>query len=303
MNLGQNKFFIGFGAVLLLGGIILGILLIQAVSTYNDADTKYTAQVDQLQRLQNLPLYPEPANLKIVEEQKQTAHEMAITLYQQLVPMAFPLEPMTPEQFQDKLNTSVKNLVEKADKMGVKLADKFYLGFGEYRSATPRPEAAAVLGRQLKCIELAVDTLIEKKVASIGEITRPHLAEEFDPRLSLEAPLPKPAANKGATPELVSKYPFEIQIIAEQKSFQAVLNDLSKNEKQFLIVRPLTIHNQSEKAPKKNDPNADRTNEIASSGSGGAAGKQEKMRYILGAEKLNVTLHFDSVVFAGNLPK
>jgi len=153
----------------------------------------------------------------------------------------------------------------------------------------------------LKCIELAVDTLIEKKVSSIGEITRPHLAEEFDPRFSLETPLPKPALGKGATPELVSKYPFEIQIIAEQKSFQAVLNELSKNEKQFLIVRPLTIHNQSEKAPKKNDPNADRTNEIASSA--GAAGKQEKMRYILGAEKLNVTLHFDSVVFAGNLPK
>lgn len=300
MNLGKNKFFIGFGAALLLGSAAFGYLLAQAISDYNEADAKYNTQVTQLQQLQNLPLYPETANLKIVEEQKQMAQEMAFSLYQRVAPMAFPLEPMTPEQFQDKLNTSVKTLVEKAAIMGVKLSDKFYLGFEEYRTATPRPDAAAVLGRQLKCIEYVVDTLIEKKVTGIGEIVRTRLSEEQDPT-KLEVVTPKNLSHKGTkTVELVSKYPFEIQIVAEQKAFQSALNDLSKNEKQFFIIRPLVIQNQSEKAPKKNDPNADRTNEIASKNGGGGAGK---MRYILGAEKLNVTLRFDSVVFASNLPK
>lgn len=310
MNLGQNKFFIGFGAVLLLGGIILGILLIQAVSAYNDADTKYTDQVAQLQRLQNLPLYPEPANLKIVEEQKQTAHEMAIALYQQLVPMAFPLEPMTPEQFQDKLNAAVKSTVEKAANAGVDLSDKLYLGFAEYRTTTPKPEAAAALGRQLKCITLVVENMIERKVGTIEKITRTPLPEEQDTKPAASAPKPRPGAGKSAAQELLSVYPFEIQFTAEQKAFQSVLNELSRNTTQFFIIHPVAIKNQSEKAPKKVDPVA--AAEAAKSAAaaaataapeGPAAPKAEKLRYVLGAEKLNVTLRFDSVVFASNLPK
>ena len=297
MNLGQNKFFIGFGAVVLLGSLVLGYLLYQSSSDFENSSAEYNKNVAELQRLQNLPLYPEASNLKILEEQKVLAHEATIALHQKLVPMAFPLEPtLTPEQFQDRLNTSVKTLVEKAAQKGVKLSDKFYLGFGEYRTATPRPKAAPALGRQLKCIELAVDTMLEENVTSIGEISRTRLEDEVDPaKLGITpAATPKPAH-----PDLLSKYPFEIQFVAEQKAFQMILNDLSKTEKQFFIVRPLLIKNQSEKAPKKNDPNADRTSEITSAG----GAKADKMRYVLGAEKVNVTLRIDSVVFTGNLPK
>ncbi len=310
LNLGQNKFYVGLGATLLLGCLILGFLLFQASSDFNDAEQKYAGQVAELDRLQKLDLYPEVENQKILEEQMKSAQDAALSLHQKLVPMAFPLEPMTPEQFQDKLNAAVKSTVEKAANAGVDLSDKLYLGFAEYRTTTPKPEAAAALGRQLKCITLVVENMIERKVGTIEKITRTPLPEEQDTKPAASAPKPRPGAGKSAAQELLSVYPFEIQFTAEQKAFQSVLNELSRNTTQFFIIHPVAIKNQSEKAPKKVDPVA--AAEAAKSAAaaaataapeGPAAPKAEKLRYVLGAEKLNVTLRFDSVVFASNLPK
>ena len=291
MNLGQNKFYVGLGAVLLVGSLTFGFLLYQASSDFSDAEQKLTSQVAELDRLQKLDLYPEAKNQKVLEDQMASAQDEAVALHQQLVPMAFPLEPITPEQFQDKLNEAVKSLTAKAADAGIDLSDKLYLGFSEYRTATPSPEAAAALGRQLKCIVFAVDAMLDRKVASITKITRTPLPEE-QAAARAPSPPPKPGSAKPAAP-LFSSYPFEIEFTAEQRAFQFVMNDLSKSAKQFFILRPVTIKNQSEKAPKKIGPTA----------AADAAAKPEKMRYVLGAEKLNVTLRIDSVVFASNLPK
>jgi len=298
INLGQNKFYVGLAAALGLGCLIFGLLLFQSYSNFSDAEQKYNEQVTELNRLQTLELYPEAKNQKALEDQMQAAHEAMITLHERLVPMSFPLEPMTPEQFQDKLNAAAKDLGEKAASAGVNLPDKLYLGFAEYRTVTPKPEAAAALGRQLKCIALVVDEMIEKKVASIDRITRVPLPEEENPD--------RPAANaqtkEAPKSKLLTAYPFEVQFSAEQKAFQSVLNDLSKNDKQFFILRPLAIKNQSEKSPKKIDPNAAKETAVKPA-SGTAAATPSKMRYVLGAEKLNVTLRIDSVVFTSKLPK
>ena len=298
MNLGQNKLVVGLGAGLLLIFGVFTWFLYQSYDAFGVAEQEFQDNAKKLYDLQHLPLYPEKSNLKVMEEQKKIADESVIALHKQLVPLSFPLEAMTPEQFQDALNASVKTLVEKAAKANVKLSDKFYLGFSEYQTAIPRPEAAAVLGRQLKCIELAVDTMIEKKVISIGEIRRPHLPEE-DKQKAAQAqatPPPNPRARQAEkpAPELLSKYPFEIQFVTDEKAFQTVLNELSKTDKQFFIIRPLEVKNQSDKSPKKNE-------KVAAAAAADA--KSDKLSYVLGAEKLNVTLRFDAVVFASNLPK
>jgi hypothetical protein len=318
MNLGQNKFYIGFGAFMLLATGALGWFLFQASSDFSEADAKYQDQVTQLGALQSLPLYPETSNLKILEEQKDAAQVAVVSLHQALVPRAFALEPMTPEQFQDKLNEAVKAIEDKAAKAGVQFADKFYLGFAQYRAATPKPEAAAVLGRQLKCIALVVNTLIDKKVISIGEIVREPLPEEGVASKTQPQSAPQPVAKgKDAAVPLVSKFPFKVTFVSNQQPFQSALNELSKSEQQFFIIRPLLIKNQVEKPPKRIDPEAERLaaaeKQAALNNTQGttpapgatpeATPKSEPLKYVLGAEKINVTLRLDSVFFASNLPK
>jgi hypothetical protein len=301
MNLAKHKTLVIFGTLLLVGCVAFGYLFFSAWSGYLAADAKYTKQLAERKRLKSLPLYPEPANLRIVEEQKKTAARMAEELFEKVRPTAFPLEKTTPDQFQQKLNATVQRLAAKAAEQGVKLGlnektSNFYLGFDEYKTAVPSPAAATALGRQLKCIELAVETLIDKKVDAIVKITRERLPEEA---VAGATPTPAPVrgAGKGKTEEpaqpLVSKYPFRVAFVAEQKVFQNALNDLSKNDRQFFIIVPESLKNQSDKSPKRNDPNAKR-NDIA---------QGQTLRYVLGAEKLAVTLRFDTVVFADKLPQ
>jgi len=296
---------------MLIACAILGYFLFQAASDFDASDTLYKDQVTKLQELQNLPLYPEAANLKILDDQNKAEQEAVTALHQQLIPMAFPLEPMTPEQFQDKLNAAVKGLVEKADAAGVTLGDRFYLGFEKYRTTTPEPKAASALGRQLKCIELAVGTLIESKIASISAIKRDPLPEEPDfarPATAATAPS-APGRKAAAKPavELLAKYPFEIQFVAEQTALRNALNALSRNAAQFFIIRPLSIKNENEKSPKKIDPTTDNSS-AAKFDSEGRAAKPEQaaaqqMRYAFGAEKVKVNLRISSTVFTSNLPK
>lgn len=314
MNLGQNKFYVGFGAVMVVATGVLGWFLFQSASDYSDARTRYEEQVVQLNALQQLPLYPEESNLKILEDQKEAAQEAVISLHQALLPRAFALEPMTPEQFQDKLNEAVKSIEEKAAKAGVQFSDKYYLGFSQYRAAVPKPEAAAVLGRQLKCVELAVNTLIDQKVDSVGEIVRDPLPEEGVVGKNQPPPPPPPVKAKGKNakeePPLVSKNPFRISFVTGQQPLRTALNLLSKNEKQFFILHPVSIKNEVENPPKKVDPEvekaeAERAASLASpeGAAPGATPKPESKKYVLGAERINVTLRLDSVFFASNLPK
>jgi hypothetical protein len=298
MNVAQNKFLVGLGAAFGVGCLGLGWMVYQSYSAFDEANNQYGNLKDQLQQLQSLPLYPKEENLKKLVEQKSIATDSAIALHQKLVPMSFPLEPMTPEQFQNQLIAASKRLVDKAAANGVVLSDKLFLGFPEYKTATAKPEAVAALARQLKCIELAVDTLIGQKVASINKITRTPLPEEADASKAVAAPTPRGPAAKNAKAPLLSKFPFRIEVTADQKAFQAALNDLSANPKQFFIIQPLSIKSSGDKAPKKID-----SAEKAAAAEPGATPKPEKMKYVLGSEKLTVDLQFNSVVFASNLPK
>ena len=298
MNLGQNKFFVGFGAVLAIGCLGLAWLGYSSYSAYDDATNDFNTKAAKLNELQTLPLYPDKANAKILEDQEKVAADSVVALQEKLAPMSFPLEQLSPEQFQDRLNAAVKTLSEKAAQAGIAFPEKQNLGFAQYRSSVPKPEAAAVLGRQLKCVELAVSTLLDQKITAIEVIDRKPLPEELDMKV---APTPDPKAKKqGGKPQaepLLKEYPLTIKFVGEQGAFRAAINELSKNTSQFYIIRNVKIENQMAKPPKRAD---EQPKDAASSDS---KAQPNQLKYIFGGEKLKVTLDFDYVVFASNLPK
>ena len=314
MNLAQNKFLIGFAAVMLVGGGSVGYLLQSSYSKYGELSERYEWLSSNLTRLESAPLYPESANLAKLDEKKRAAAAAVQSLHQQLVPLSFPLEAMTPEQFQDKLRVAVSATVEKSKTFGVKLPETFYLGFDNYRTQPPKADAASVLGRQLKAVELAVNTLIENKVDAIAAVTRKLLAEEDDlSKTAVATPVKSGLASKAKaidTP-LVAKFPFEIQFTAEQTRFRSGLNALIKNDKQFFIVRPLLIKNENDKPLSRAEANPPPKNQAGSSVNPGDPGatvpvatpEDAVLRYIVGTEKINVGLRVDMVVFAGSIPK
>jgi hypothetical protein len=286
MKTASNNILVGLGAVVLLGCGGLGYLISQASGEYSTLRSEYQTEVGKYNRLRGLSLYPDQANLKKLEEQEAVAERAAETLRKKLEPMSIPLEEITPEQFMDKLRASVSLLTQKAADARVKLPDKFYLGFDKYQSQPPTKTAAAPLWRQLKALELVVSTLIDSKVESLNSIQRTSLPEED---------------GKPASASLVSKFPFEIEFTGDQGQFRKVLGDVVKNNKQFFITRSLSVKNPVDKpTPKASFDHG----ESPATEEGESSGKKEApLKYIVGTEKLTVSLRLEMVVVANSFPK
>jgi len=267
----ENKIlavFLGFVAV---GALGLGFLLYQAMSTFSDVDAAYKEQLDKLTALQSQSPFPNAQNLKTYQEQS-TALTAAITALQgDLSTHELPIVPLTPEQFQDKLRTSVNAAADKAKENKITGLDKFAFGFDRYLTETPSKDAAAPLGRQLEAIEFVVNELLDSHVESIGAITRP--------------PLPEEAGQKPSTASVV-KHPFQISFVSEQGRFRKILNDIVGNSKQLYVVRLLQINNQKPTSPSK-----------ATAAATPAA--DNHLQYLFGAEKLNVDMKLEIIDFAG----
>jgi len=197
----ENKFLTGFFAVMLIGLGGLGYLLFAAMGRADDASTRYTALASELDRLQNLPLSPNQKNLDALVAQKKDAVGVIAAFQSSLAAKSFPLTPMTPEEFQDKLKATKTAVLEHAAQGGTHLPDKFFLGADTYETRPPTPEAAAPLGRELKAIEWVLSQLFDNHVAELKPMKRDPLPEESG----------KKAEKKGKA--LVSTHSFELSIV------------------------------------------------------------------------------------------
>jgi len=309
MNRGPDMFLIGLGVVMVGGLGTLGYFGYQSYSEFSDLSSQYDEQAKELRRLESLPLYPEQSNLAKLKLQRETASEDVQTLHKQLLPMTLLLEEISPAQFQDKLRAVVSGVVDKARSAGVKLPEKFYLGFSEYQNMPPKTEAASALDRQLRAVQLAVETLLENKVDSIEGIIRTPLPEEAEVKTPAPAPAAKPLGTKKTAekPVLFTKYPFEIDFTSDQARFRRTIDALVANDKQFFVVRPLTIDNSVDRAILKVDPNSPASGNSGGAPAAGAAGGkhagQPSLHYLVGTERLKVALRLEMVVFANTLPK
>ena len=241
----ENKFLSGVFAVLLLGVGTLGYLLFTALGSFDEATATYTQQAGELSRLQNLPLSPNRKNLDALIAQKKEAVAVVAAFQASLAADSFPLEPMTPEQFQDKLKATKTAVLERAAQGGTELLPapaKFYLlGADTYEGRPPAPEAAAPLGRELKAIEWVLNQLFDNRVTKLEPIKREPLAEETGRKSGGE--------RKGKP--LVSTHSFEIKMQCRQNAFASVLNVIAgPKAPQFFITRVVQVKNQKPSVPK-----------------------------------------------------
>jgi len=278
----ENKFLAGFlGVVIILAGG-LGYLIYVGLGNYTQTGDDYNTQSRELQRLEALVPYPDEANLKKQRDLKDAYVADVVNLEKELAAVQFPLVPARPEEFQDILKTKVDAIIQRAAQTGVKIPDKFYLGFDVYQATPPKGDAAAPLVRELKAIDLVVNTLLNDKVDAVLDVKRPSISEEATA---------KGGGNQSSQSKLVSKTPFEVTFIADQNRFRRILNDISSSQKQFFIVRDLTIKNEKEEGPKRGDELA------AAPGTDNQGGQAPRLQFIVGTEKLMVTAKIEMVDF------
>ncbi|MCE9609769.1 MAG: Amuc_1100 family pilus-like protein [Chthoniobacter sp.] len=287
----ENKFLTGFMVVMLLGLGGIGYLLFTAMGKYDAAQMEYSGKSAELTRLQKLNPSPTKKTLDQLVAQKKEASEVVADFQKSLAAISIPAEPMTPEQFQDKLKATKTAIVEKAAAAGTTLPAKFFLGFDAYEGRPPAADAATPLGRQLKGIEWVLTQLFDSRVIELGSegkdpIKRDPLPEESGKKA--EEPVKKGAggSKEAKAKPLVTTHSFEIKMVCKQDALARVLNALvGPQAPQFFIPRLITVKNEKSTLPKTDlNPNPDKEKK-----SGG---------FILGEEKLQVTLVIDMVDFA-----
>jgi hypothetical protein len=296
----------------------LAFLVFRASAKHEEALKSYTAFLGQLNGLQRQSPYPDQVSLKALQLQKKEHKESIEELQRRLNTMELPLTPLTEVQFQDALRDTVQRVSAKAAASGMKLPEKFYMGFDQYQGAPPRREAASALGRELKAIESVINQLADSRVISLTKLERSPLPEEAAKQKAPDG-VKDPQAGKAlkAGRQLASKSPFEVSFVCTQAAFRTAYNGIVSSKEQFFIPRLVEIRNEKDKGPLKADPSTASGStpaEVPAASSPESAVKaqpgaqlppqvvggvaQSELRYLVGEEKLEVKLSLELVDFA-----
>ncbi len=267
----ENKFLAGFIAVMVVGTGVLGFQVLSASGKLEEADTAYRAKATAYNRLRRLDPFPNRKNLDAFEAQKAEAAQAINAFQADLTKREFPIEPMSPEQFQDELKKAVTEIRAAAAAANVTLPkDKFYLGFDPYETAPPNSEAAPLLGRQLKAIQWVMQQMIAARISEVKELKRTGLPEEQGRAGGPTGGRPvdrggRPGsdrggdrAGRGGKPDLVTTHAFDVVFVGKQHQFANVLNAVvSPKAPQFYIPRSLRVTNQKADGPPRAIEGAD----------------------------------------------
>lgn len=292
----ENPFLSGLLGVTLVAAGVLGYLLAQSWSAYAEASEAYGPAIEKLHKLQNKVPYPSEANRKAVADGLDDYKETITELRSKLAKMELPVdEKMKPQMFQDALRAAVNGIVEKAKANNVKLPEKFYLGFNQYLSEPPSPQATPQLHREMLVLEALVSRLVDYKIQSIDEIRRDPLPQEEAPaaQQGAAAPNKRPAAQ--SAPVLL-RYPIDLAFTAEQNKFRIAFNSLLGAD-QFVIPRSVTLRNTATEGPSRKSAEAPAAAGSASPFAAAAPGAGPNLQIILGRELIKANLRLEILDF------
>ena len=229
----------------------IGYFASEASATYDAALESLTSQLNSFASLQKKSPYPTSENLKIITEGQKKYADALAALKATMLKMEPPLEPITPQEFQDKLREGVNDLRATAQKNNILLPEKFFFGFDEYQSQLPSPEAAPAFNRDFKVVQKLLKNLLSLPVEAINTLER-----ETPPVLA-PTPTPTPAPKKSAEPPQPPKpqilaTKFKLSFTASQDKTRQAINMIPKSS-DFLIIRSLTLENTKPAAPSKKD--------------------------------------------------
>ncbi len=251
----ENRFLAGFIGVMFVGIAGLGYFLYAAKSHYDDVSNNYAQQSAEWSRLKHLQPYPNQEHLDKLSEQRKEHLTKVEEMEKTVAAMKLPLETVSPEQFQDRLKSAFTAFSKRAAEKGLVPDKAFYMGFETYQTVPPKPEAAPLLARELKAIEIVLNEVADAGAVELAKITREDLPEEKGK--SEGGKKGQNAAKRGERASVVH-HGFQINFVAPKGTAQIVLNAIVSNTQQFFIPRLVVIKSKQDKGVARQAPNSER---------------------------------------------
>lgn len=282
-----------------LGGLAIGTAALTGAALYfamgarQELDLQkeeFTSLMGQLSSVQSSKPFPNQANLNLASAELEQAQKILSELSSKVAEQSAPLNPqLTPQQFQDALNTTVAKIAATAAKNSVTLPENFYLGFDQYRAQPPTPSASPQLGQQLQSIAEAVNILLASKVSSITSIVRPPLPVESQDN----------AEEKDKSNAQLFLAPFDVEFVADQANFRQSMEAIIR-AKPLLFIRALEVRNSNPKSPTKLNGLPRAPNSGAAPDDSDSVDNGARLPVIFGQEQLTVRIRLSSIATFDN---
>jgi hypothetical protein len=246
----QNRwlgaFLVAFGTSML----IALILLWMARSSCEEAFARFKEATSERNRLERLDPFPNDDNYEEMQNLIGVYRTALDAFKKEIKGHALLEPPLAPNEFQSRLRDALTVTAEKARFNGVKLPDKFFLGFDDFAAALPNPVAASLLGQELAQIQLLMNILIEARVDGVTEFHRSPLLEEGGVAAALTTVVGRLSPPQPTTlPATVQRSIVNLKFTAAPSVARKVLNEIASANDQFFIIRTLQVRNQQEKGP------------------------------------------------------
>jgi len=232
--------------------LFAGILLYSTRARWSDARQAFETAAVERSRLQRLDPFPDDANYRKLKIHLENYGATLDKFKEDLKKEVAPAPPLAPNEFQSRLRQAVIATLNRARASGVKLPDKFQLGFDEFTTAMPKTAVAPLLGQELSQIQMLINILLDARVDGVTSFHRAPLPEEQ--RLSITptpAPSPgsKPPGTKASAPTLLERNVVDLTFKAAPSAARKVLNEIASSTGQFFIIRTLYVRNEKDKGP------------------------------------------------------
>lgn len=321
-----NLIIAGSISALLVGGS--GYYLYQAFDLNQAAFKELETVSASLTKIQDVKPTPNEDNLGELHKQHEDAKKAFDTLTAEVKALEMPLEEITPPEFQKRLNEKVQSLAKLAESNGVQIPQNFYLNFERYSKSVPKPEVTPLLNRQLVVANLLSELLFQTVPSELKSFERQEFDLEKDAATLAKEAAPAPAKEKEGKKKsedkdkakaevqkpMLTGQSYKLHFVTTPTNLREFLNLVTGQKKCMLVIRELKVLNEKQKGPaKRNDadplgaaaanPGAPAVNLASLGGPAAAEGANpnapaaEAGQFIVGDEKIEVTLRVELVSF------
>ena len=288
----QNRWLGAFLVAFATSMLIALVSLWMARSSCEEGFARFKEATSERNRLERLDPFPNEDNY--VEMQNLIGvYRRALDAFEKEIKGHALLEPaLAPDEFQSRLRDALTVTAEKARSNGVKLPDRFFLGFDDFAAALPNPVAASLLGQELAQIQLLMNILIDARVDGVTEFHRSPLLEETGAAVTSTTVAARLRPPQPTTPPAtVQRSIVSLKFTAAPTVARMVLNEIASANEQFFIIRTLHVRNQQVKGPP-------REGEVTATKDQSTSAKQPgALNFIVGNEHIAVSARIEIVRF------
>jgi hypothetical protein len=230
----DNPFLTALLAVALIGTGATAFLASSAAARLATAETNLANNQRTLTALQKNKPFPNPCNVEKFQQVVDAYSTEVAALLDALAAKEPPLEPITPQAFQDNLRDAVDTLRATALSSGTILPEQFFYGFDAYQTRLPADAEAPRLNREFSIIRTITDAIVSSGAASIDTLER-------TPTQPADPDTPQP-------PYTID--PFTLSFTATSNKVRNAVNTIA-GASEFLIIRSLSLRNTNPDPPAK----------------------------------------------------